>query len=229
MRGVVSEERDDFVALDPEGDFLVAHRPARRLVQHRRERHDRHDLLRARRAARRARRTAHFLQPGRASARPASSSTGRTSIRLHDRRRACRSRPSTLNADSTGSRKRRVEMPPKTRTSSRSTPRTPGTGRSRSAPMSRTCLEGEEGPRGRNFNMRWVASMVADVYRMLSRGGVYLYPEERARATATAGCVCSTRRTRSPSSSSRPAARRSTAIAAFSTIEPTSASTRARR
>jgi fructose-1,6-bisphosphatase I len=40
------------------------------------------------------------------------------------------------------------------------------------------CVEGEEGPRGRNFNMRWVASTVADVYRILSRGGVYLYPED---------------------------------------------------
>ncbi len=40
------------------------------------------------------------------------------------------------------------------------------------------CVEGEEGPRGRNFNMRWVASTVADVYRILARGGVYLYPED---------------------------------------------------
>ena len=39
-------------------------------------------------------------------------------------------------------------------------------------------VEGDEGPRGRNFNMRWVASMVADVYRILVRGGVCLYPED---------------------------------------------------
>jgi fructose-1,6-bisphosphatase I len=39
-------------------------------------------------------------------------------------------------------------------------------------------LEGEEGPRERDFNMRWVGSMVADVYRILIRGGVYLYPED---------------------------------------------------
>ncbi|MCP5110636.1 MAG: class 1 fructose-bisphosphatase, partial [bacterium] len=38
------------------------------------------------------------------------------------------------------------------------------------------CLEGEEGPRGKNFNMRWVASMVAECQRILMRGGVYLYP-----------------------------------------------------
>ena len=40
------------------------------------------------------------------------------------------------------------------------------------------CLEGDEGPRGRNFNMRWVGSVAADVYRILVRGGVYLYPED---------------------------------------------------
>jgi fructose-1,6-bisphosphatase I len=39
-------------------------------------------------------------------------------------------------------------------------------------------LEGEDGPRERNFNMRWVGSVVADVYRILIRGGVYLYPED---------------------------------------------------
>ncbi len=38
------------------------------------------------------------------------------------------------------------------------------------------CLAGTEGPRGENFNMRWVASMVADAHRILVRGGVYVYP-----------------------------------------------------
>jgi fructose-1,6-bisphosphatase I len=37
-------------------------------------------------------------------------------------------------------------------------------------------LAGQEGPRGKDFNMRWVASMVADVHRILTRGGVFLYP-----------------------------------------------------
>ena len=40
------------------------------------------------------------------------------------------------------------------------------------------CLAGKDGPRGRDFNMRWVASMVADVYRVLSRGGVFMYPRD---------------------------------------------------
>ena len=38
------------------------------------------------------------------------------------------------------------------------------------------CLAGKDGPRGKDFNMRWEASMVADVYRVLSRGGVFMYP-----------------------------------------------------
>ena len=40
------------------------------------------------------------------------------------------------------------------------------------------CKAGVKGPRGRDFNMRWVASMVADVHRILVRGGVYLYPRD---------------------------------------------------
>jgi fructose-1,6-bisphosphatase I len=40
------------------------------------------------------------------------------------------------------------------------------------------CLAGKTGPRGKDFNMRWVASMVADVYRILCRGGVFMYPSD---------------------------------------------------
>jgi len=38
------------------------------------------------------------------------------------------------------------------------------------------CLAGKVGPRGRDFNMRWVASLVAEAHRVLMRGGVFLYP-----------------------------------------------------
>jgi len=38
------------------------------------------------------------------------------------------------------------------------------------------CVQGKEGVRGKDFNMRWVASFVADIYRILTRGGVFLYP-----------------------------------------------------
>lgn len=37
-------------------------------------------------------------------------------------------------------------------------------------------LAGKTGPRGRDFNMRWVASMVADVHRIMTRGGLFMYP-----------------------------------------------------
>jgi fructose-1,6-bisphosphatase I len=39
-------------------------------------------------------------------------------------------------------------------------------------------LQGVTGPRAKDFNMRWVASMVADVHRILSRGGVFMYPAD---------------------------------------------------
>ena len=38
------------------------------------------------------------------------------------------------------------------------------------------CLQGREGPRNKDFNMRWIASMVADVHRIMTRGGVFMYP-----------------------------------------------------
>ncbi|MGE0280596.1 MAG: class 1 fructose-bisphosphatase [Rhizobiaceae bacterium] len=43
------------------------------------------------------------------------------------------------------------------------------------------CLKGSEGPRERDFNMRWIASLVADTYRILMRGGVFCYPADRRK------------------------------------------------
>ncbi|HVK51993.1 MAG TPA: class 1 fructose-bisphosphatase [Pseudoxanthomonas sp.] len=43
-------------------------------------------------------------------------------------------------------------------------------------------LAGNEGPRGKDFNMRWIASMVADVHRILTRGGIFIYPWDRKDA-----------------------------------------------
>jgi fructose-1,6-bisphosphatase I len=40
------------------------------------------------------------------------------------------------------------------------------------------CLAGTEGPRGSNFNMRWIASLVAETHRILTRGGIFLYPAD---------------------------------------------------
>jgi fructose-1,6-bisphosphatase I len=39
-------------------------------------------------------------------------------------------------------------------------------------------LDGKQGPLGKNFNMRWVAAMVADVHRILTRGGIFMYPRD---------------------------------------------------
>jgi len=41
------------------------------------------------------------------------------------------------------------------------------------------CLAGKDGPRGKDFNMRWIASMVADVHRILTRGGIFMYPWDK--------------------------------------------------
>ena len=40
------------------------------------------------------------------------------------------------------------------------------------------CLAGRSGPRGKDFNMRWIASMVAEAHRILMRGGVFMYPRD---------------------------------------------------
>ena len=40
------------------------------------------------------------------------------------------------------------------------------------------CQAGKTGDRGRDFNMRWIASMVAEVHRILMRGGVFMYPKD---------------------------------------------------
>ena len=45
------------------------------------------------------------------------------------------------------------------------------------------CLLGVEGARQKDFNMRWIASMVADVHRILCRGGVFMYPWDKRDPT----------------------------------------------
>ncbi|MDO9405550.1 MAG: class 1 fructose-bisphosphatase [Polaromonas sp.] len=41
------------------------------------------------------------------------------------------------------------------------------------------CLQGQEGPREKDFNMRWIAAMVGDVHRIICRGGVFMYPWDK--------------------------------------------------
>jgi fructose-1,6-bisphosphatase I/sedoheptulose-1,7-bisphosphatase len=48
------------------------------------------------------------------------------------------------------------------------------------------CLAGRTGPRGRDFNMRWIASLVAEAHRILMRGGIFLYPRD-SRPSGKAG------------------------------------------
>jgi fructose-1,6-bisphosphatase I/sedoheptulose-1,7-bisphosphatase len=45
------------------------------------------------------------------------------------------------------------------------------------------CLAGRTGPRGKDFNMRWIASLVAEAHRILVRGGVFLYPRDSKDAS----------------------------------------------
>jgi len=57
------------------------------------------------------------------------------------------------------------------------------------APVARyvqECLAGKTGPLGKDYNMRWIASMVADVHRVLTRGGVFMYPRDQ-RPSAQSG------------------------------------------
>ncbi len=50
------------------------------------------------------------------------------------------------------------------------------------------CIAGKEGARGEDFNMRWVASMVAEVHRILTRGGIFMYPiDEKLKAKGQDG------------------------------------------
>lgn len=42
-------------------------------------------------------------------------------------------------------------------------------------------VAGVEGPRGKNFNMRWIASLVAEVHRIMTRGGIFLYPSDNRK------------------------------------------------
>lgn len=47
------------------------------------------------------------------------------------------------------------------------------------------CIAGATGPHGRDFNMRWAASMVADAYRILIRGGIFMYPADARKGYAS--------------------------------------------
>ena len=39
-------------------------------------------------------------------------------------------------------------------------------------------LDGKTGPRGKDYNMRWIAALVAEIHRIMNRGGVFMYPAD---------------------------------------------------
>ncbi len=177
VRAVASEEREDPVAIDSDGTLLVAIDPL-----------DGSSNIDANIAigtffsvldapAGEIRKSRSSFSPASNSAPLASSSTGHTSrsssrpARASARRRSIRTRTATgCRASASESRPNSAEFAINA-SNSRHWPE----------PVRayvEDCVEGDEGPRGRNFNMRWVASTVADVYRILARGGVYLYPED---------------------------------------------------
>src|SRR5580658_317088 len=76
------------------------------------------------------------------------------------------------------------------------------------------CQAGKSGVRGRDFNMRWIASPIADVHRILMRGGVFMYPKDTRDRSKPGRYASCTRPTRSASWWSRPAAVRRPAASA---------------
>ena len=78
----------------------------------------------------------------------------------------------------------RVQIPPKTSEFSINA----SNSRHWTAPVSRyinDCLAGVAGPRQRDFNMRWVGSLVADSWRIFRRGGIFLYPADARKGYKT--------------------------------------------
>ena len=144
---------------------------------------DRHHLLRL--SARSPEDATEALLPARgprAGRRPAISSTGRMSrfvLHLGRGRRASRARPrhdQTFRLIAPTS----VKIAPTTREFAINA----SNYRHWTAPVRAyvdDCIAGETGPRGKDFNMRWVASLVAEAYRILVRGGVYPLSRRRAR------------------------------------------------
>ena len=53
------------------------------------------------------------------------------------------------------------------------------------------CKAGKTGVRGADFNMRWIASMVAEVHRILMRGGIFMYPKDSKDPSKPAAFACS--------------------------------------
>ena len=162
----------------PRGAALRRDRSARRLVQHRHQHVRRHDLLDP--AARRDDLALDLLSsPARRSCAAGFVIYGpQTSLVLDARRRRryLHARPQARAVPSDRAQ-RRADLRGMRR-SSRSTPPTAGTGIAPVRAFIDDCLAGVDGPRDKDFNMRWIGSLVAEAYRILIRGGVFLYPAD---------------------------------------------------
>lgn len=184
LAGMASEEMDHptrFRAL-PERRLPAGLRPAGRLQQHRRQRLGRHHLLGAALPQR-------VPEPERYPARGGLPPAGH-----HPGRRRLRHLRPADHADA-DPRQRRQGLHPDRELGSFvlthdniSVPESTAefainmsNQRHWEAPVKRyveELLAGKEGPLGKNYNMRWIASMVADVHRILTRGGVFMYPRD---------------------------------------------------
>jgi fructose-1,6-bisphosphatase I len=181
LAAMASEEMDSIYVVPnryPQGRIPAAVRSPGRLVQHRRQRQHRHHLQRAQEARR---------PPGvtsRTSCSPAPAG-GRRLLRL---------RPADHAGADRGRRRGHVHAGPRAGllradAGKRAHPEDTkefainmSNMRHWDEPVKRyidECLAGKEGPRGKDFNMRWIASMVADVHRILTRGGIFMYPWDK--------------------------------------------------
>ena len=158
------------------------HRPARRLLQHRHQCVDRNDFLPPPRNWRAGRQIRPPLScsPARTSSPPASSSTDR------NWRWSCRSaaaRMSSCFSTRLGTFVQAYEsriIPPRTQEFAINAANYRHWDEAVRLYVD-DCLKGCEGPREKDFNMRWIASLVADCYRILMRGGVFLYPGDQRK------------------------------------------------
>jgi D-fructose 1,6-bisphosphatase (EC 3.1.3.11) len=181
LAGMASEEMDELYPIPsqyPLGKYLLVFDPARRLEQRRREHLGRHHLLDPQGAGRRPRRQDRGLPAAR---RPAGVRRLRD-LRLVDHAGAdLRPRHQRLHARP---RRRRIRADPPQHeipTETKEFAINASNMRFWEKPVQRyvdECLAGKTGPRGKDFNMRWVASMVAEVHRILTRGGVFMYPKD---------------------------------------------------
>ena len=206
----------------PAREIPAAVRSARRLVEHRRQRLGRHHLLGA------ALRPKALSEPtpsiscsrAREQVAPATRSTARPTMLVLTVGDGVHGFTLDREIGDFVLTTRTLRIPRDT-TNSRSTSPTSATG----SPVQRyvdECLAGKAGPRGKDFNMRWIASLVADVHRILTRGGIFMYPRDTQGPAKAGRLRLMYEANPMASSSSRPAARPPPAASASSTSSPTS-------